>query len=286
MCLHTCRNTRTCLALLFACTILPVSDDMEAARRPRVSAPGIRIHGDGAARQLRWWELPMEDLREAPRLASPRTPRTNDLTGVISKVDCHRRPKLRGIEAGDSNANSHDRKAWAEEYLRLSLYLESAYATEAGLEHDDAEYYDDKTKVGQLLAHFDHDADAKKNQLRKARRDARRAAQLDGSTTLARHLTHAEDAEDVAEEQRLLHERAKADERTVARRGDVARLSRRLGQTESVTDLGRIWPTAHPFSTLRATSNVGTWWPIHTHAKPVWGGNDPGPVTVSTIVRV
>ena len=140
----------------------------------------------------------MEDLREAPRLASPRTPRTNDLTGVISKVDCHLRPKPKGIEAGDSNANSHDRKAWAEEYLRLSLYLDSAYATEAGLEHDDAEYYDDKTKVGQLFAHFDHDADAKKHKLRKARRDARRAAQLDGSATLARHLTHAEDAEDPA----------------------------------------------------------------------------------------
>jgi len=253
----------------------------------RVSTPGLNIRGDQfrAANRLRWWELPLEEPSEDRRAASPRT---NDLTGVIPKVDCRWKAKSKSSDgSGDSHADTSQNKQWVDEYARLTAYLEAAYADEEGLEHEDQEAYDEKTSVGQLLAHYDHDTETRKKARNKARRDARRAAQLDGNLPLASHLVQAEDEEDVAEEQRRRAEqqqeedkggdgnegRAKDDDRTLARRAHVTRLARQIG---------------HPFSTLRASSSVGTWWPITTHAKPAWGGSvyDYGPTTVSSVVRV
>lgn len=187
----------------------------------------------------------------------------NDLTGIIPKVDCHWRPK-KSDDSQDGHGESPDRKAWEDEYARLTAYLETAYATDEGLEHADIEAYDEQHSVGQVLAHYDHDAETRRRTRLKARRDARRAAKLDGNLMLSASLSKGMDEteEDLAEEAEEprggdgVEGRAKEDAHTASRRMHVVRQAKDMG---------------HPFSTLRASSSVGTWWPVNSHAKPYWG---------------
>ena len=226
---------------------------------PRVATPGLNVHGDPhrAAIRLRWWELPTQNRNESR--SNLDSPRKNSFANVAPKVDCGwRSPRRRGHD-DDGSGLDPNLKAWEDEYARLTAYLQSAYGTDEGLEHSDAEVYDAEHSVGQLLAHYDHGAETKQHANRNARREARRLAKLEG------HLSgvNAPDEEcSGADVSVAMNEptigRVSEDDVSRARRDEVWQLARRMG---------------HPFSTLRASSNVRTWWPVNSHARPAWGAS-------------
>mmetsp|Transcript_43774 Transcript_43774/g.115039 ORF Transcript_43774/g.115039 Transcript_43774/m.115039 type:complete len:259 (+) Transcript_43774:150-926(+) len=257
-------------------------------RQHRVAAPGLNLSGShNRSSHKRWWELPLEELHEdstiraaSPRINSPRahSPRTNDLTGVIAKVDCRWRTK-RSAEGGvgDARFETFDRKAWEDEYTRISAYIEAAYADDEGLEHEDSESYDDRSTVGQLLAHYDHDEETRRRAQRKARSDGQRMANNETSTAQPgarergpRLMTQGGQVSAGGDG---VEGRAKEDAVTRERWVHVTRTARQVG---------------HPFSTLRASSSVGTWWPINTNAKPAWGSSsyDLAGQNIRGIIRV
>lgn len=65
---------------------------------------------------------------------------------------------------------------WQGECERLTAYLERAYAADEYLEHDDDEQYDAGHTVGQVLTHYDGDAELRKKEAA-AKRQARRVAE-------------------------------------------------------------------------------------------------------------
>ena len=224
----------------------------------RVSAPGLHL---GGSLGLRWWELPLPESSEKPPPPSPR--KNND---VRARVDCHWNKKKDEV--------SSSQEMWNTEYARLTAYLENAYGGEGGdgegIEHPGHEMYEpsEKLTVAKVLEHYDHDAEVRKQAKRRAKRDAQKLAQELGSA-------HAPtDGGDERVDRRSAAQRREAraatdfygggthhggaalDELTAERQSQVIRLAKQLG---------------HPFSSLRTSGSVTSWWPVHSHVQPAWG---------------
>ena len=209
-------------------------------RRQRVCAPpGMHISGSD---RLRWWELPLES-EEGKQLPSPKAK-----IEARARVDCYLHSRKSGQRSKDgADVETVARKTWNDEYARLCTYFENAYEGE-GITHDDSDLYDGEHSVGQILEPCDSHLGVRSTQ-KKSRETSRQATcSGDGSTI---HVGAADGGRGASGG--VIH--GGPGMGTQARRGQV-RGARQL---------------SHPFSTLRATSSVGTWWPVNTHAKPAWG---------------
>ena len=150
------------------------------------------------------------------------------------------------------------RQVWEAEYERISNELMRAYEG-AGVDHDDDELYDGQNSLGGILEHYDHDLEGRQRSRAKARRESRRASRLEanGGASSAGDEQLGEAEEDALEAMASKSGGA-IDGATAVRHAQVVRQNRQAG---------------HPFSTLRASSSVGSWWPVNSNAKPAWGSS-------------
>lgn len=93
---------------------------------------------------------------------------------MLAKEAAKRKPSSAAPE--DHRLPITDVGEWQSECERLTAYLELAYGAD-GIEHADEEPYDERRTVGDVLKHFDRDADARAKQ-RAAKQKAAQAAAL------------------------------------------------------------------------------------------------------------